>query len=103
MHGADMIFIFDEPDDIEDDVDELIIDEHAQLSSQRFLDHGSYRNLPIKWEEHAHDLFKMKDNAFLREYCAYHTYFHAFWSSLMTCPKIRASSDGSFEIHWWIW
>jgi hypothetical protein len=51
MADADMRFILDEEDELEDELDDMLLGEHSKLSSQRFLEHGEYRNEPTKWEK----------------------------------------------------
>jgi hypothetical protein len=68
MADADMRFILDEEDELEDELDDMLLNEHSKLSSQRFLECGEYRNEPTKWEKELYDKNFMKDNELLAEY-----------------------------------
>jgi hypothetical protein len=76
MADADMSFILDEEDELEDELDNMLLDEHSKLSSQPFLERGEYRNEPTKWEKELHDKNFMKDNEFLAEYRVSRPYCH---------------------------
>jgi hypothetical protein len=116
MADTGMRFILDEEDELEDELDDMLLDEHSKLSSQRFLECGEYRNEPTKWEKELHDKNFMKDNEFLAEYRISRPYFHIILEIIKDDPvfiskKIienfqrwtRAPFDGSFEIHWGVW
>jgi hypothetical protein len=48
--------------------DMLLLDEHSQRSSQRFLERGEYRSERTKWEKNLQDENFMNDNEFLAEH-----------------------------------
>jgi hypothetical protein len=104
MAEADMRFIFDEEDELEDEVDYMLLDEHSKLSSQQFLERGEYHNEPTKWEKELHDENFMKDNELLAEYRVSRPCFHITLEIIKDDPvfistKISKPFKGGTELH----
>jgi hypothetical protein len=94
----------DEEDELEDELDDMMLDEHSKLSSQRFLERCEYRNEPTKWEKELHDKNFMKDNEFLAEYRVSRPYFHIILEIIKDDPvfiskKISKPFKGGPELH----
>jgi hypothetical protein len=90
MADADMGFIFDEEDELEDD---MLLDEHSKLSSRRFLERGEHRNEPTKCEKELHDKNFMKDSEFLAEYRVSRPYFHIILEIIKDDPAFISKKN----------
>jgi hypothetical protein len=104
MTDADMCFILDEEDELEDELDDMLLDEHSKLSSQQFFERGEHRNEPTKWEKELHDKNFMKDNEFLVEYRVSCPYFHIILEiikdhAVFISKKILKPFKGGPELH----
>jgi hypothetical protein len=99
-----MRFVFDEEDELEDELDDILLDEHSKLSSQRFLERGEYCNEPTKWEKKLYNENFMKDNELLAEYRVSRPYFNIILEFIKDVPvfiskNITKPFKGGSELH----